>query len=64
LFRISITSVQVSFANDIVPDAANNLHFFLNVQSDRWLGKKDEFALSTRFVLDSPVSRRQHAAAN
>jgi hypothetical protein len=26
--------------------------------------QKREFSLSTRFVLDSPVSRRQHAAAN
>jgi glyoxylase-like metal-dependent hydrolase (beta-lactamase superfamily II) len=37
LSRISITSVQVSSNNDIVPDAANNLHFSVNVQSDRWL---------------------------
>jgi hypothetical protein len=26
--------------------------------------QKNEFALSTHFVLDSPVSRRQHAAAS
>jgi hypothetical protein len=29
--------VQIWLGNHIVPDAAGNLHFLLNEQSDRWL---------------------------